>query len=132
MLSLHACAHTAPDTVSNAIDDVGSLPHTIIVHKHGNNGENARHVLQDDGGGDQTVVALGVLQLHLILDQVACRCHRLRKATKGLSGQAELWAFLFSTASGAGEIASAAEVPGHVVVQRSLSELVGCATGAPN
>jgi hypothetical protein len=43
----------------------------IVTDKHGDARENARDVLKDDGSGNQAVVTLGVLQLHLILNHPA-------------------------------------------------------------
>ena len=77
------------------------------------------------------VVALGVLQVLLVLDDPPRGGHALGEAAEDFHAEAERRALLLPTAPAAGHVPGAAQVPRHVPVEGALAELVGGAPGAP-
>lgn len=73
---------------------------------------------------DDAIVTLGIGNAHFVLQQPASGCNRLRKAKADFHYETKLGAALLAHASTAGAVTIAADVAAHVVVQRTLAEIV--------
>jgi hypothetical protein len=64
---------------------VSRFTDTIIARKHGHARENAGNVLKNDGSSDKAIVALGISQLHFILNHPTGGSDTLSKAADGFN-----------------------------------------------
>ena len=130
VLGLHASANAAVNAVRDRVNQSRCVPQAWL--KDGGNVADASQTLEGDHGAEEAVVALGVLQLHLVLEEVPRREDRVRKAAASLQAKAKLWALLLLHSPAAGQETLAARVEPHVVVEGFHAVLVGHAGRAPD
>mmetsp|Transcript_9499 Transcript_9499/g.32840 ORF Transcript_9499/g.32840 Transcript_9499/m.32840 type:complete len:242 (+) Transcript_9499:1780-2505(+) len=130
VLGLHARAHRAVHHVRDGVHESRRVPQARL--DEAGNVAHAGQTLEGDHGVEQAVIALGVLQLHLVLEQVPGRQNRVRETAAHLEAQASLRAGLLLHASGAWQEPLAARVEPHVAVQGLHTVLVRNAGRAPD
>merc|ERR1712078_409879 len=97
VLRLHACAHRTVHHLGSAVNQ-GRGFLQLRLNESCNLAKTSK-TLEGHHGIEEAVIALCVLNLHLILQEISCRHDRVWKAAKGFQAQAHLWRVLFSAPS---------------------------------
>ena len=115
VLSLHTSANTAVDHFGNRINNGCCIPEGRF--EHGCYVADTSQTLKANHRVEETVITLGVLNLHLVLQQVSRGQDRICEAAEGFETQAHLRALFLATTSTARECTLTARVKPHISVQ---------------